>query len=1310
MNAGHVIARCSWQSAFDQQARAHELQNFISSWSNEVLTQELERCFNELCPATQTWRIDALHLDVGDIPLDDLPDELPRRLRESLRAALARMLANQNAPYTSHDGEHLQVMDAADLLQEFVIWFLQNGTVPWWFKGSESAMQILDDQLENQKLPTTDIIRDLGRSGIVRQRIVRQCGEPRVRKIIHLLEPWQGDFICSFADNLFVAQVQRQIPRTGLSDYKEHTWLNILTYLLVDRGSLFNTTAFVRANLWQTAQHYQLDYHELLEQMFQAVHALEPLGLVTHAFLSSIKMIYAQDHGNITTQREDAQAPDPWATLQKMLHYGRDRHTIASESVRVDELFTSLALADAARMAMLLRAEGKSASVRQGILKHFAFDELALLVQVLEPQDQPFIVAYVRQAQTQAELQHWDKKNVWQVVLVYLLAERGSHFNRRQLVSETLHDLSKLYKIEIVPLLDLLIHTLHENYASSRYFELLDIFHTLKVDQERRQPPAKTPSAYWNAALHYLHTGKRDSAREVPGLGATALNFRHLKLLEGEQSLNELLQAIALNATSDALLSQRLLKLAGPAELPLLFDLVEPGAAGVCMALLKQITAWRKQHLIPGLDSIDLAFHLPALMLQALPGFRSKHAGRRGGFDLAVFWKTLTKLLQQRDGVDIPSLRLQLRQCLEQDGGDDTALAELLPLLNAGKPGAKATALQEDANKASVSGTETDTPWSPQQLFNALRLRLAVSASSTEITPPQALLDLSTAQLLALVEKMDGETVQAWLAAQPDKYHLLAKLGREHRLQAIQHGLAVQLPAELASPEDTLKQLSQLFQQSGQWHGATAVLEQKLREVFWTVMLDMGTKPLPASAWLAALMANACLQLDMPLSACLESFTQQPHLLQKPHWRDAYGLISRRAAHTEQDAAPRATKLQKAAGRDDKLPTVDDAEFRQDAIGNYLDHPKLASIARHLLQHGRPPVGMAGRVIDLNRLLFDVLSFKPNLLPAMLEGWQRKPEMLFRLFHAVPFSWLLDAMRATVPDQQFIVMLQQFQQLMEQVALPGSSRQQRLAILFQLALKHWLKKDWAALAPDQFIAEFFWQLMRSQPVARDVLQKVLAPHLVKQPGTVRLALEKVMGMDQVAKAMPGTSPTERKLAAAIKALQEPQHHATPMPVLNCGLVLLQSFIPMLFSRLGLVEDHQFVSHSAQRRAVHFLQFLVTGCRETAEEHLALNKLLCGLALHEPVESGIEISAEEEAVCQSLLNAVIGYWDAIGDSSIEGLQGNWLVRKGALHHAGDHWDLIVEKRVYDLLLARSPFAYSVIKFPWMEKAIYVTWPT
>jgi len=37
-------------------------------------------------------------------------------------------------------------------------------------------------------------------------------------------------------------------------------------------------------------------------------------------------------------------------------------------------------------------------------------------------------------------------------------------------------------------------------------------------------------------------------------------------------------------------------------------------------------------------------------------------------------------------------------------------------------------------------------------------------------------------------------------------------------------------------------------------------------------------------------------------------------------------------------------------------------------------------------------------------------------------------------------------------------------------------------------------------------------------------------------------------------------------------------------------------------------------------------------------------------------------------------------------------------------------LIVDRRSYDVVMGTIPVSYSIIKFPWMNKALYVTWPT
>lgn len=160
---------------------------------------------------------------------------------------------------------------------------------------------------------------------------------------------------------------------------------------------------------------------------------------------------------------------------------------------------------------------------------------------------------------------------------------------------------------------------------------------------------------------------------------------------------------------------------------------------------------------------------------------------------------------------------------------------------------------------------------------------------------------------------------------------------------------------------------------------------------------------------------------------------------------------------------------------------------------------------------------------------------------------------------------------------------------------------------------------------------------------------------------------------------------------------------------NAGLVLCQGFISELFNRLGLIEGDQFVSQDAQCCAVHYLQYLATGKSNTTDHSLRLNKMLCGVPFSVPVEQNIEVNVEKADVLNSLIEALVNYWPAIGISSVDGFRSNWLVRDGTLTETENRWDLLVEKRSYDILLQRFPMSYSLIKLPWMNKSIYVTWP-
>lgn len=162
-------------------------------------------------------------------------------------------------------------------------------------------------------------------------------------------------------------------------------------------------------------------------------------------------------------------------------------------------------------------------------------------------------------------------------------------------------------------------------------------------------------------------------------------------------------------------------------------------------------------------------------------------------------------------------------------------------------------------------------------------------------------------------------------------------------------------------------------------------------------------------------------------------------------------------------------------------------------------------------------------------------------------------------------------------------------------------------------------------------------------------------------------------------------------------------------VSNAGLIIAHSFFETLFERLGLLNDGEFRSEAEKRKAVHFLQYLATGEKISNENDLMLNKVLCGYPINEPAGTTIDFQESETELIDSLITAMISYWPANEGSSIDGFRGNWLVRDGTLTEEEDRWNLIIEKRAYDVLLLQSPFSFSVISLKWMNKPIFVTWP-
>lgn len=159
---------------------------------------------------------------------------------------------------------------------------------------------------------------------------------------------------------------------------------------------------------------------------------------------------------------------------------------------------------------------------------------------------------------------------------------------------------------------------------------------------------------------------------------------------------------------------------------------------------------------------------------------------------------------------------------------------------------------------------------------------------------------------------------------------------------------------------------------------------------------------------------------------------------------------------------------------------------------------------------------------------------------------------------------------------------------------------------------------------------------------------------------------------------------------------------------NAGLVLLFPYITNFFRVLKLIAENKFVSIQTTHKAVHLLDYLVYKEINTHEFNTPLNKIVCGLSVSHPLDPEIALNESEKKECDELLKAVVNNWTALKNTTTEGLRNAFLRRNGVILLKDDNLILRVERKSIDILIDNIPWSFNTIKFPWMNKILYVEW--
>ena len=154
---------------------------------------------------------------------------------------------------------------------------------------------------------------------------------------------------------------------------------------------------------------------------------------------------------------------------------------------------------------------------------------------------------------------------------------------------------------------------------------------------------------------------------------------------------------------------------------------------------------------------------------------------------------------------------------------------------------------------------------------------------------------------------------------------------------------------------------------------------------------------------------------------------------------------------------------------------------------------------------------------------------------------------------------------------------------------------------------------------------------------------------------------------------------------------------------NAGIIIFHPFLTGLFERTGLMHNNNFIDDEAKGRAVHLLQYLAGGQEQLPEYLMPLNKILCGIPGETHIDRFIVLTQAEKNEADELVQAVIGHWSILKNTSNQALQETFLQRKGKLSFIEEDrfWKLQVEKNALDVLLDKLSWGFSYIQLPWMK---------
>jgi Contractile injection system tape measure protein len=1255
INSKNFIARCAWDTSIDNEEYSYHLQQFISQWTQPDLQKLFDRCVKDICPENRHLRIDKLELNLGKIQYSDLHTSLPEKVEEVLRSALKEQVKKLAINNKSNTGEDESIVLHSESLasdgnnsdKAATDWFIEHGTAPWWYRTGDSICDALNRQLAASANFIQGITEKIRGRDTLRQRVLWQWGEQGCRHIVEHLEPQHAMKVESVINGLCSLNRKSKVFELGNSELSEFLWRMAAEYLIRNRAASFNIQWLSQLLLLSLSEKFHKSHDEMVNHLITSCNDPEQSKILRSTTLKEIPIAPWLE---VVLPYKSGKAQTELTLMAELLLQMKAVIQVhypenpKESKVALQDLFSKLAISQPKKLIRLLKQIGKESSIRRHLLNQLDHEHRIEFVQLLAPNDSSFICAHTRRTKIVITEQKKDSEIVWDIVFAYLLQDSGTHFNRLQFVKQTLEKTGHEHGISYYQLLQLLLHSVVVNAGFEQRIELIEIIERLHKEEKLRRVESNRVSV---PIENVLKAYLLKEQFETASSNYQVPQHDELIHLINDEPIRifKLLKQCLSEGTNQ--------------KNHLVFKhLINLMGAG-------EFRQWINAQIMansPSLRNVLLQvehWHKNAC-LRSLNLSDATTSLYRSSLEVMIFQRGETSAK--------PALISWLNRLASMTGSDTRELIEEIQFC-----------INNRSYLLNIFDNEDYSQLNDQDLSTNNKIESSISDRDLLSQLQSELSDISywsyARKVVAIrcalkVSAKHNDTIQA-------SHRLLTEL------------------MDVVSTKEWEDIINSLFEENYDSSPLQGLMKHK------------GLQPI--SQWLKSISLNREKLLDEVIddlkSKKVSISSSDKQVIELFYWQC---LVNEKySSQSRPSYIPIESILHELAYRHFNVNTTKLDDRYKGRSSSNLEQTELFDLSIN----GKSPEWLKStQSVSLGRRLNEQLNANPKQFIKFLLHIENKQDALFRVFSAINLTRLITKLESEIPAwKSVLVELLKLLNSVQRSAIYNSNLPDIKIQLVEVLLNSWLEYEKGVPLSAKEIG------IRIQPRVAPVIDEVVDRQILDSLSVLGEALtpnrkpkETVSGKTiEVERIM-----SDQRLAEPVNPPVQNQISKNQIiEVNNAGLVLLQGYLTMYLERLELLDKDdktKFKDLESQYKAVHCLQYLVTGMTDTEEHYLLLNKLLCNLPFTHPIPRTYSLTDADKEIAHGLIEAMINYWPECGGNSIDGFRGNWLVRDGILKEQDDQWELIVSKRSYDIMLNRSPFSYSIIRLPWMLKPIYVSW--